>query len=375
MPLAAAALFFAGITSAEVDYARLHCIFSVAGTVQKTEPWMRTPAQIVKNIEVAEPKTVVIHFHGGLVDAQTGMDDAYEVGQQIYKGTAYPVHFVWESGAAYATAPPAVQWGDWGPRIFKSSPGLGSDEGPFPVPLPENGDTVGLRPFLLPMRSGWRQIKRYAELTCDPRVKDAAVPKFLDSFLPYWDRHPSTRVVLVSHSAGALLVGHMLELLAARQVKLGDRKFELIMAAPGCTYEFVALRSYLFNRYIGHVRMFGLSDPIERADLVSKYIPIRGVDRFFHGSILYLVSNHLEERHDTMVLGMQRFPLLAERRLIDRDLTAREQEIYAKVQKALHLNENTYWSDCGACGSHRHIDFFYDPKTILTMRGLLEKGF
>lgn len=372
MPLLAALLAVTTSYSTEVtEYARRHCIFSIAGTVQRKEPWMRSPAQIVKTLETAAPKTIVIHFHGGLVDTETGLLDAQQLGTGLYKDVAYPIHFIWESGAAYATAPPPADWKDWGSRIFKSSPAVGEKEGPYPVPI-VGGDSVALRPLMMPMRSGWRQIKRYAELTCDPRIRDAAVPTFLDSFLPYWQKHPETRVVLVSHSAGSFLVGHMLELMAARYPKFQGPKFDLVFVAPACTYEFIGLRSYLFGKYVNGFKMYGLSDDVERKDLMSQYLNIRGVNRYFPGSILYLVSNHLEERHDTMVLGMQRFQLLAQRKLIDRDLTAREQDLYTKVDRLFKLDKNATWGPSPDCDCVKHTDFFYEARTRTSLRRFLQ---
>lgn len=372
MPLAA--LLTVALQTSVTDYARDHCIFSVSGTVRRTETWMRSPGQIVKSLEAAKPKTVVIHFHGGLVDSETGMIEAASLGGGVYKDAAYPVHFIWESGGAYAAAPPKADWSGWGARIFKSSPALGANEGPFPVPI-LNGDSGRLKTLLLPIRSGWRQIKRFAELTCDPRIRDAAVPKFLDEFIPYWQKNPSTKVVLVGHSAGANVIGHMLELIQARYPRFGDHKFDLILAAPACTYEFVAMRSYLYTRYIGGIKVFGLSDITERRDLISEYITLRGVNRFFKSSILYLISNHLEERHDTMLLGMERFHQLGEGSIRDRLLTPREADLYAKVKRVLRLDKTATWSPGEESTAVQHTGFFTDSKTQATIRRLLTMGF
>jgi len=356
----------AGLT----DYARDHCIFSLSGTVQRKEPWMRSPEQIVKSIAEAKPKTIVLHFHGGLVDSESGLLDAHKMGRGVYKDVSYPVHFIWESGPAYAAAPAKADWSGWGPRIFKSSPALGVSEGEFAVPI-VGGDPGRLKTLMLPIRSGWRQIKRFAELTCDPRIRDAAVPKFLDALLPYWEKNPSTRVVLVGHSAGAFLIGHMLELIQARYPKFGKRTFDLALVAPACTYEFVSLRSYQFTRYIKDIRVFGLSDPVERRDLISDYISLKGVDRFFPSSILYLISNHLEERNDTMILGLERFRLLGEGVIKDRMLTSREADLYAKVKRVLRLDTSLTWSPSADSGATRHTKFFEDARTISSLREFL----
>lgn len=369
MPIVAALLPFAA-ASGLTDYARNHCIFSISGTVQRTESWMRSPSQIVKSIEAARPKTVVLHFHGGLVDTEMGLIEAASLGSNVYRDAAYPIHFIWESGAAYAAAPPKADWSGWGPRIFKSSPGHGADEGPFPVPL-AGGDSGRLKPLMLPVRSGWRQIKRYAELTCDPRIREAAVPKFLDSFIPYWQKHPDTKVVIVTHSAGAFLAGHMLELIQARYPRFGSHKFDLVMVAPACTYEFIGQRSYLFTRYIDRIRLFGLAEETEKRDLVSGYLSLRGVDRFFPGSIMYLISNHMEERHDTMLLGMERFKLLGSGRATDRKLTSREASLFSKVDRILKLETNSFWSPSPQTGATRHTGFFDDPRTIASIRSIL----
>lgn len=334
---------------------------------------MRSPAQVVKTLAGARPKTVVIHFHGGLVDTESGLTEAAEIGEKVYEGVGYPIHFLWESGAAYAAAPPQPDWSGWGATIFKASPAQGASEGPFPVPI-AGGDPGRLKPLLLPIRSGWRQIKRYAELTCDPRIRDAAVPKFLDEFLPYWAQNPDTKVVLVGHSAGVLLIGHMLELIQARYPRFGNRKFDLVLAAPACTYEFIGQRSYLFTRYIDQVKIFGLGDGVERRDLLSDYISLSGVDRFFKGSILYLISNHLEERHDTMILGLERFHLLGEGKVTDRRLTAREADLYSKVKRVLKFDESLVWSPSSESGVSKHTGFFGDARTRQSLRSFLTRS-
>jgi hypothetical protein len=98
---------------------------------------------------------------------------------------------------------------------------------------------------------------------------------------------------LVGHSAGAILLGHLLERMIARKVPAGS----MSLYAPACTMAF-ATRQYgkAFSKGIldpGTVSFDLLSDERELGDCVGPY----------GKSLLYLVSRALEEMHKMPLLG------------------------------------------------------------------------
>ena len=99
---------------------------------------------------------------------------------------------------------------------------------------------------------------------------------------------------LVGHSAGAIILGHMLSAMAARGMSGHIRSLHLY--APACSVQF-ANRHYtphadLMQRLYLHI----LSDRVERNDTVSSV---------YHKSLLYLVSNALEMDLRTPILGLE----------------------------------------------------------------------
>lgn len=99
---------------------------------------------------------------------------------------------------------------------------------------------------------------------------------------------------LVGHSAGAILLGHLLERLSQRKIRTGS----MTLYAPACTMAF-ARRHYgrAFERGIldpATVVLELLSDEREKDDTVGPY----------GKSLLYLVSRALEEVHKMPLLGL-----------------------------------------------------------------------
>jgi hypothetical protein len=99
---------------------------------------------------------------------------------------------------------------------------------------------------------------------------------------------------LVGHSAGSILLGHMLGALAYRKVAIEKIK-AIHLYAPACSVAF-ASQFYGSNPQImERLYLAMLSDPQERADSVA------GI---YRKSLLYLVSGALETDLRTPIAGM-----------------------------------------------------------------------
>ena len=100
---------------------------------------------------------------------------------------------------------------------------------------------------------------------------------------------------LVGHSAGSIVHGHLLRLLAERGVRVASCH----LLAPACTVDF-AVAHYVAACNAGqlareHLHLHTLSDARETADTVG------GI---YRKSLLYLVSRAFEAAHKTPILGL-----------------------------------------------------------------------
>jgi predicted alpha/beta hydrolase family esterase len=106
---------------------------------------------------------------------------------------------------------------------------------------------------------------------------------------------PKFEVHLIGHSAGSILLGHLLDHMHV----LGIPVRSLHLFAPACTTRF-AVDHYLPRMADGDVlaktliRVHNMNDERERADSIGPY----------GKSLLYLVSRALEPRHKTPLMGL-----------------------------------------------------------------------
>lgn len=107
---------------------------------------------------------------------------------------------------------------------------------------------------------------------------------------------------LVAHSAGSVLMGHLLKALDA--LKRRDLVNSCTLFAPACTVDFFEqhyrprLAANAARTRIPTLDIYNLTDKLERDDSVA------GI---YRKSLLYLVSNAFERSGERPVLGMQKF--------------------------------------------------------------------
>ncbi|WP_420223733.1 hypothetical protein [Pigmentiphaga litoralis] len=99
---------------------------------------------------------------------------------------------------------------------------------------------------------------------------------------------------LVGHSAGSIILGHLLSALRQRGA-LADRVASIHLYAPACTVPFANKHYASDARFMNRLFLDVLSDEVERADTVSA---------IYRKSLLYLVSNALEADLRTPILGL-----------------------------------------------------------------------
>ena len=136
----------------------------------------------------------------------------------------------------------------------------------------------------------WEQMKQNARASTGAGRGTALLARHLRALK---QSAPELEVHLVGHSAGSILLGHLLDKFTSSSLPAAS----LTLYAPACTVPF-ALRHYVPAWEAGvvqgaHIDL--LSDEREKADSVSIY----------GKSLLYLVSRALETVHKMPLLGME----------------------------------------------------------------------
>jgi len=132
--------------------------------------------------------------------------------------------------------------------------------------------------------------------TADSFDEDGGGAAFIAALEKNWQ--DGRRIVLVGHSTGAIYITHFLAHLAARP-RFANVKPEVVFLAPAITFDLMHANLSLYRSYTKGVRVFALSDGLERG---YWEVPV-----LYKGSLLYIVSGLFESEVDTPILGMERF--------------------------------------------------------------------
>lgn len=227
-------------------------------------------------------RRVVIYAHGGLNSESAAITRARAMGRHFVANGCWPIFLVWKTGLLESI-------GNIVSEAWRRHPPVAAGVGDW---ISERTDrllehTVG-RPLVRPI---WSEMKENAALAFEPgRGGDlliTALRKLADTWGDALELH------LVGHSAGAILLGHLLSAMAARQSEQLVKSTHLF--APACTVQF-ANRHYATQPQVMqrlHVEL--LSDRLEREDQVAQV---------YRKSLLYFVSNALESDLRTPLLGL-----------------------------------------------------------------------
>jgi hypothetical protein len=234
-------------------------------------------------------KHVALYAHGGLNSEAGALDRARLLGPYFEANGIYPVYLIWKTGFVDSLAgivgdeirgvPSQGVWSDlW--KAIKEQAREARDR----------SIEVACQEMLV--RAVWTQMKQNAHAAAhEPRPTLGLAAEHLRTLIP---ADSDLRLHLIGHSAGAILLGHLLDML--RPVGLSAQTCSLY--APACTVRFAldhyrpAIEAGVLGRQA--VTLDILSDERELADSVGPY----------GKSLLYLVSRALEDHHKTPILGM-----------------------------------------------------------------------
>ena len=204
----------------------------------------------------------------------------------------------------------------------------------------------------------WALMKRDTEDAFGNDPHRHAGTAFIANLLKWWK--PGRRITLIGHSTGAIYIGHLL--VHADRVLPSEAKFDVVLLAPACTYEFVHERISVFTNRISGFNMFALRDELERG---YWEVPL-----LYPASLLYMVSGLFEDPIiDMPILGMQRYFHAAG--------SYDQLPIRAVVE---WVNKRCVWavSDAGSIlwtGANKHGGFLEDSETRRSLKHILLNGF
>ena len=232
-------------------------------------------------------RKLLVYAHGGLNSEADSIARVRAIAPYALGAGLYPLFLTWRSGALETVGDLVEE------ALARMVPGAG--EGPsrgWMDRLTDKTDRL-LEPLLrAPGGAMWGQMKLNAERASSHA--QGGVRAMVEQLKQLAAQRPGLEIHLIGHSAGAIVLGAMLPLLAQAGLKAAT----LRLFAPACTLSF-ALDYYKpavengtldARRWILHV----LSDRNELDDSVGPY----------RKSLLYLVSRSFEDLHKTPLMGM-----------------------------------------------------------------------
>ena len=238
---------------------------------------------------------LVLYAHGGLNSEERALARVRSLGPHFADNDVYPLFFAWKTGVLETLTGVLDDW------LSKLGEGMRMRGfwGDLKDAAQETKDRlIESACQELHVKAIWAQMKQNAEAArTEP---DPTLGLAVTHLAALKQRVPSLEIHLVGHSAGAILLGHLLDALSdpAWAGPGGLKASSCTLLAPACTVDF-ALTHYLGavgkalpNQDALSVEI--LTDERERADTVGPY----------GRSLLYLVSRGLESHHKTPLLGL-----------------------------------------------------------------------
>lgn len=237
----------------------------------------------------AKPQRIAIYAHGGLNSEDASIQRIRTLAPYFKANGVYPVFLTWRTGPTETLSSiledelkkvprPEGDIGDLFERVKETA-----------AEVLDRTVEVLARPAAKPI---WSQMKQNAASAVEP---SRGCTLLADALAHLKKQVPQVEIHLVGHSAGSIILGHLLDLLPARQLDIASCS----LYAPACTVRF-AVEHYIpaiDNKVLPLKRLFIhlLSDAVEICDTVGPY----------RKSLLYLVSRALESCHKMPILGLE----------------------------------------------------------------------
>ncbi|OYV01097.1 MAG: peptidase C1A papain [Burkholderiales bacterium PBB5] len=240
-------------------------------------------------IAADQPLDVALYAHGGLVDESAAAQTAALWIPALLEARVFPIFFMWESGLIETVLDEIkdqfrrqglVPTGGWLQDAAKWLANRYNDR------LEGLGRLVG--------KPRWGEMKENARLLTDNARGGARL--LARKLKPLQGQ---LRLHLVGHSAGSVVHAHLAELLVRDGWAI--ESLSLMAAAARRDLFDAKLLPLLQGGQIARLAQFHLHDRVEATE--DSMRPALGYGR----SLLYMISNGLEERRELPIIGMQKF--------------------------------------------------------------------
>ncbi|HEX4970446.1 MAG TPA: C1 family peptidase [Steroidobacteraceae bacterium] len=237
----------------------------------------------------AKPRRIAIYAHGGLNSEDASVARIQTLAPYFKANGIYPVFLTWRTGPTETLSSiledelkkvprPEGDIGDLFERVKETA-----------AEVLDRTVEVLARPAAKPI---WSQMKQNAASAVEP---SRGCTLLADALVQLKAAVPQLEIHLIGHSAGSIILGHLLDLLPARKLDVTSCH----LYAPACTVRFAvqhyvpAIDNKVLPRKRFHIHL--LSDAVEICDTVGPY----------RKSLLYLVSRALETCHKMPILGLE----------------------------------------------------------------------
>lgn len=242
---------------------------------------------------------LALYAHGGLNAEAASIDRIRLLVPCFLANGIYPLFLTWRTGTAETLGQMAT---DWWRRISGTGP---EPSGGLADRLREAGDRAMEAMAHRLGRGLWTEMRENARLAMDPgRTLDLLAGQLVALKQALGRR--SLELHLIGHSAGAILLGHLLERLLRDDLRpRAPAVATCSLYAPACSVGF-AVERYLGAATAGlldpaQLHVYNLSDANEKRDgLPDAAHPAYGK------SLLYLVSRALDDTRKMPLLGFER---------------------------------------------------------------------
>lgn len=283
----------------DADQAYRHTIVLDRGFPVRNDVTAETPAAALDSAVFARPLSwletngsnkLLVFVHGGLNSEGDSIERIRALAPYALNNGIYPLFITWRSGPLEAVSDLVEEkWAQFGWGRQGVEPARG-----WLDKLTDKTDRL-LEPLLRsPGGALWQQMKINAERAGSHA--QGGMQLMVARLKALAAKRPDLEIHLMGHSAGAIVLGALLEPLR----KAGLKAKTLRLFAPACTTRF-ALDHYRPAIEQGvleakHWYVHVLSDKNENNDSVGPY----------RRSLLYLVSRSFEDVHKTPLLGLER---------------------------------------------------------------------
>ena len=251
-------------------------------TIKETANFLADEAATAKR----DYKHLLFYHHGGLNDSAASANRVRKMKEVFKRNGIYPIHFMWETGFFESLTD----------VIFSSNNRAERRVGGF-TDFSDRAIEFFARG---PGTAVWRDMKWDAEQSFKASSGGRkAVKTILDGNAK---RTQPLKIHLVGHSAGSILIAHLLDAMNAMN-PLNTPVESCSLMAPACTIDLFkkSIQPRIGKTGAAHgitkLWQYNLIDGRERDDSVGPY----------RKSLLYFVSNAFEDRKKMPLLGMEAF--------------------------------------------------------------------